>query len=74
MNVKTASATTANGCAHVKTKSYGVCENGTAIFQVKIGAATAGTRKLVKRAKPAAMDAAELDSPTVECIQPNRNP
>src|SRR5580698_5973742 len=31
-------------------------------------------RKLEKRANPAAIDAAELDSPTVECIQPKRNP
>src|SRR5580693_8718681 len=42
--------------------------------QVKIGAAITGIKKLENRAKPAAIDAAELDSPTVECIHPNRNP
>src|ERR1700759_521532 len=31
-------------------------------------------KKLENRASPAAIDAAELDLPTVECIQPKRNP
>src|SRR5260370_10200520 len=74
MKVNSAITAAANGCAQVNAKSYGLPEIGLLRCQEKSGAAIAGIRKLENRAKPAAMDAAELDSPTVECIQPNRTP
>ena len=74
MTVKTTSAPTATGCAQVNANSYGLPEKGTVKCKVKIGAAITGTNTLKNRANPAAIEAAELDSPTVECIQPNRNP
>ena len=39
---------------------------------VKIGAATAGRKKLRKRIIPAAIEAADAGRPTIECIHPNR--
>src|ERR1700723_1764215 len=74
MPVKSAMVTTARGCAQVKTKSYGLPEKGTVRCHENSGNPIAEIKKLENRANPAAMDAAELDSPTVECIQPNRNP
>src|ERR1700678_4150625 len=74
IKVKSTIVTTASGCAQVKIKSYGLPEKGTVKCQVKSGSPIAGIKKLEKRAKPAAIEAAELDSPTVECIQPKRNP
>src|ERR1700733_1955303 len=74
MNVKSTIAATAVGCAQVKTKSYGLPLKGSVTCQIKIGAAMAGIRKLRNRANPAAIDDDEEVSPTVECIQPNRNP
>src|SRR5271155_44037 len=74
MNVNSAIVATASGCAQVKTKSYGLPEKGTVRCHEKSGKPIAGIRKLENRAKPAAIDAAELDSPTVECIQPKRKP
>src|ERR1700677_1113724 len=74
MHVKIPIADTASGWAHVKTKSYGLPEKGTVRCHEKSGKPIAGIRKLENRAKPAAIDAAELDSPTVECIQPKRKP
>src|SRR5580692_4656668 len=74
MKVNSAITAAANGCAQVNAKSYGLPEMGLLRCQEKSGAPIAGIRKLENRAKPAAMDAAELDSPTVECIQPNRKP
>src|ERR1700693_2056304 len=74
MNVKSAIAPTAVGCAQVNTKSYGLPVMGLVMCHEKIGRARAGMTKPENRAKPAAIEAAELDSPTVECIQPKRNP
>src|ERR1700683_2195231 len=74
MIVKRIIAPAAVGCAHVNTKSEGAPLNASVKCHEKMGIASAGIRKLVNRAKPAAMDAAELDSPTVECIQPKRKP
>src|ERR1700746_3727575 len=65
---------TATGCAHVNTKSYGFSPANAGICKVKIGAATAGIRKLANRAIPAAIDDIEDGLPTMECIQPNINP
>ncbi len=75
MKVNSAITAAANGCVPgANGKLYGLPEMGLLRCQEKSGAAIAGIRKLENRAKPAAMDAAELDSPTVECIQPNRKP
>src|SRR6202046_2503592 len=74
MPVKTAIVATASGCAHVKTKSYGLPEKGTVRCHENSGRPIAGIRKLENRANPAAIEAAELDSPPGECLQPNRNP
>src|SRR4029077_14215768 len=74
MNVNRRITPKAIGCAHVNTKSYGLPEKGTVTCHEKIGTAIAGIRKVENRANPAAIEAAELDSPTVECIQPKRNP
>src|SRR6266849_2423613 len=74
MNVKSAIAPTAVGCAQVNTKSYGLPVMGLVICHEKMGRARAGMTKPENRAKPAAIEAAELDSPTVECIQPKRKP
>src|SRR5580692_1733504 len=41
---------------------------------VKIGAPIAGTRKLRNRTNPAPIDASDDGLPTIECIQPNKNP
>src|SRR5579864_9303180 len=71
------SHTTASGCAHVNTKSYGLIhppKPGTKMCQVKMGVAITGTRNPRNRTRPAAMDAKEEGRPTIECIQPNRNP
>src|SRR5579862_7617833 len=42
--------------------------------KVKSGAATAGIRKLKKRAIPAAIEAIDDGRPTIECIHPKINP
>src|SRR5712691_4080418 len=72
--VMIASHKTATGCAHVNTKSYGFSPANAGRCNVKIGAATAGIKKLANRAMPAAIDAIEDGRPTMECIQPNMNP
>src|SRR5713101_179506 len=72
--VMIASHKTATGCAHVNTKSYGFSSANAGRCNVKIGAATAGIKKLANRAMPAAIDAIEDGRPTMECIQPNMNP
>src|SRR6202789_3075314 len=74
MKVKRIIAPAAAGCDQVNTKSEGAPLKGSVKCQEKRGTASAGIKKLVNRAKPAAIEAAELDSPTVECIQPKRNP
>src|SRR5208337_1893735 len=71
------SQNTASGCAQVNAKSYGLIHAvrpGIARCTVKIGAATAGRKKLRKRIIPAAIEAAEAGRPTIECIHPNKNP
>src|SRR5262249_5569366 len=70
----TMSHSTATGCAQVKAKSYGFSAANPGKCNVKIGVATAGIRKLRKRAMPAAIDAIDDGRPTIECIQPNANP
>src|SRR5256885_9981086 len=75
MAVMTMSHTTASGCAHVKAKSYGLIQCAMpGRCSVKIGAPMLGRRYARKRTPPAAMDAAEAGRPTMECIQPKRNP
>src|SRR5438552_18074034 len=75
MAVMAMSQTTASGCAHVKTKSYGLIQCAMpGRCSVKIGAPMLGRRYARKRTPPAAMDAAEAGRPTMECIQPKRNP
>jgi len=44
------------------------------MWTVKSGVAIVGKKKLRKRIIPAAMEAAEEGRPTMECIQPKRNP
>src|ERR1700722_3858198 len=68
---------TASGCAHVNAKSYGAIQcvrPGTAICIVKIGPPIAGTRKLRNLTSPAPIEASDDGLPTIECIQPNKNP
>src|SRR5229473_2754627 len=72
-----ASQSTASGWPQVKTKSYGFSQPvspGIAMCNVRIGVATAGKRNPRKRTNPAAIEDAEEGRPTMECIQPKRNP
>src|SRR5258707_13679344 len=75
MAVMTMSHTTASGCAHVNAKSYGLIQCAMpGRCSVKIGAPMLGNRNARKRTAPAAIDAAEAGRPTMEGIQPKRNP
>ncbi len=47
---------------------------GIAMCQVKIGAPTAGIKNPMKPIIPAAMEDWDDGRPTIECIQPKRNP
>src|SRR5215469_9318225 len=68
------SHSTAIGCAQVNVKSYALSPATPGKCKVNSGAATAGIRKLKNRAIPAAIEAIDDGRPTIECIQPKRNP
>src|ERR1700680_4993378 len=75
MKVMTTIDSTASGCAQVKTNSaWWAGKKGNRRWNACSGAATEGIKNPQKRRSPAAIEATDAGRPTIECIQPNRNP